>query len=188
MATIGSTNESTVYLADANGDGDLDLFRGDLVAEKVFLHTAGGTGVFSAGVEVGNEVWRGIPVLLGTDRGNMDLLLLGSTVGGGAILIGNGDGSFGAPTDFTNNLPVVGGCIGGLNGDRNADVVVAFGGTVTDHAYLGKSNGTMGDGYDLATDGIDVVSCAVGDLNGDGALDIVLGTLGAPNRIHMGNL
>jgi Bacterial Ig-like domain (group 3)/FG-GAP-like repeat len=85
----------------------------------------------------------------------------------GVSLLGNGDGSFGAPISFG----VTGGGVpqlGNFNGDANLDLLVPAGTFVT--MYPGSGNGTFGTG--IRSD-VHAEQVFTGDLNGDGILDYV---------------
>jgi hypothetical protein len=113
--------------------------------------------------------------------GNLDLL--GLSVGTVTMMLGNGDGTFGAavkpgPTNVTNLFAV-----GDLDGDGRPDLVT----TIADSSaattretagrvsvYTSKGGGTFSAPVEYVTDsGTHVVQIA--DLNGDGRMDLIVG-------------
>lgn len=107
--------------------------------------------------------------------GRMDLAV-SDQVGGGAagVLLGNGNGTFGAPTHFsvgggTSNL-----IAGDFNGDGKLDLAVAIGGNVDSvGVLLGNGDGTFGFPAYISVDD-EPFGLAAGDFNGDGKLDLAV--------------
>ena len=94
-----------------------------------------------------------------------------------SIMLGNGDGSFGAPHTYfvgSNPLALV---AGDFNGDGRLDLAVADGGSNEVAILLGNGDGTFRPAvFYPAGDG----PCAVvaGDFNGDGKLDLAVADTG----------
>jgi VCBS repeat protein len=94
-----------------------------------------------------------------------------------SVLLGKGDGTFGARSDY----PIAGGpvsaAVADLNGDGNADLaVVNNSGPVS--VLLGNGDGTFGAKSDYGT-GSSPFSIVIGDLNGDGRLDLAVAYRGS---------
>ena len=89
-----------------------------------------------------------------------------------SVLLGIGDGTFGAKTDFVTGSYPSSVAIGDLNGDGKPDLVVANYVSNTVSVLLGIGDGTFGARSDFGAGGIPF-SLAIADLNGDGKTDVV---------------
>jgi FG-GAP-like repeat len=118
------------------------------------------------------------------DDGNPDLIVgfFGSsspkTNGGFAVLLSNGDGSFGAPTIIqTPNIGIYALSLVDVNHDGKLDIEALeqslTGPTVDVGIFLGNGDGAFTTGNKYATKGIPA-SLVVADLDGDANPDIVL--------------
>ncbi|HEX9112676.1 MAG TPA: FG-GAP-like repeat-containing protein [Terriglobales bacterium] len=128
--------------------------------------------------------------------GNPDVLAIGDVNGDGhpdlvvandaaygvassvAVLLGNGDGTFQAPTTYTfGELRASSVAIGDLNGDGFPDLAVAI---ASDNGHggvrtlLGNGSGAFQDSGSYASGGNDAVSIAITDINKDGHPDVVV--------------
>ncbi len=164
----GSNPYSDLAVADINGDGkpDLVLFDGFHIGVTLF---GKGDGTFTVGPQFSETPTNAFNQVFAADfnRDGKPDLALGSELGIN-ILLGNGDGTFSAPT----LLPVDGNrciAVGDVNGDGNPDAV-ACGFNV--EVFLGNGNGTFRAPMQSITPS-QAVYLTVGDLNGDGKLDLV---------------
>jgi hypothetical protein len=128
----------------------------------------------TAGVAVGD--FRG--------NGNLDLAVAN---GGVALLLGNGDGTFGTPTYLSGSATAQSVAVGDFNGDHKLDLVTGnldgSGNSVS--VLLGNGNGTFGTATFYPTRGSGV---AVADFNRDGKLDLaVSGSRGVSALLGMGD-
>jgi len=161
---VGGT-ASTLVVGDFNGDQKPDLVVGGGSTVSVLLND--GKGEFQAArrfavgcIAVGCVPSRVALADLNGD-GKLDLVVwLNPGVG---ILLGNGDGTFGAEADFSGG----GTGVGDFNGDGKPDL--------TDGAsvLLGKGDGTFG--APIST-GAPPGPVGVADFNGDGKLDLAVST------------
>jgi hypothetical protein len=115
--------------------------------------------------------------------GHLDLLGLSATDGSVTMMLGNGDGTFGAalrpgPTTFTNSFAV-----GDLDGDGRLDLATTSANSAvgmtweTDgrvSVYTNKGGGTFSAPVEYVTDSTTHV-IQIADLNGDGRMDLVAG-------------
>jgi hypothetical protein len=94
---------------------------------------------------------------------------------GVSVLRGNGDGTFGAPTDFLfAGAWSVG--VGDFNGDSDLDVVVSRTNAVA--VLPGDGSGAFGAAVTSST--TNAYSIDVADIDGDGDLDLAVGSLVSP--------
>jgi hypothetical protein len=91
------------------------------------------------------------------------------------VLLGNGDGTFGAPTAFATGTHPISVAIGDLNGDGKPDLAVANNVSNSVSVLLGNGDGTFGTKTDFPT-GSSPLQVAIGDVNGDGRPDLVVAT------------
>jgi hypothetical protein len=89
-----------------------------------------------------------------------------------SILLGNGDGSFGAPVIYTVGVQPYGVAVGDFNRDGIPDLVVANYGSGTVSVLLGNSDGSFQDARNYAMGAFEPEAVAVGDFNGDGIPDL----------------
>jgi FG-GAP-like repeat len=111
---------------------------------------------------IGDLNGDGIPDLVSANRDS-------NTV---SVLLGNGDGTFRPPTNFTTGGSPQSVALGDVNGDGRPDLVTAnnYSGDVS--VLLGNGDGTFRPQARFAA-GPDPQSVALVDVNGDGRLDLV---------------
>jgi len=174
---------SAVAIGDLNGDGSPDL----AVTHPGAVPVQGGGGVsvllgngkgdfgkpqlFAAGTPAG-----GIAIGDLNGDGKLDLAFTrGSAFGkpeAVAVLLGNGDGSFGPATEYSAGFEPGSLAIGDLNGDGKPDLAVdspePSGGGLS--VLLGNGDGSFGPPKSYGVGG----AVAIGDLNGDGIPDLAV--------------
>lgn len=96
---------------------------------------------------------------------------LGSNV---AVFRGNGDGTFGPPTEYAVDAEPRSIAAGKLNRGIKLDLVTAnqFGGTLS--ILIGNGDGTFQPAISLPSGGIAPTSVVIGDLNEDGHADLIV--------------
>jgi hypothetical protein len=82
-----------------------------------------------------------------------------------SVLLGNGNGTFGAKVDYGTGIIPRSVAIGDVNGDTRPDLAVANASSGTVSVLLGNGNGTFGAKVDYGT-GISPRSVAIADVNG----------------------
>jgi hypothetical protein len=187
-----STQSNTTIVADLNGDGIPDLVQVAFNFDQT--HTQGGVAV---SLGTGNGSY-GPPVLYPTGSpnsfwvvagdfngdGKLDLAVANAcsdgncTQGGVAILLGNGDGTFQAPTVYGSGAPLALTLVtGDFNGDGKLDVAVMNQDQPPSVGILlGNGDGTLQPAV-LTNTSAGVTSnysIAAGDFNGDGKTDVAL--------------
>lgn len=105
--------------------------------------------------------------------GNPDLALANRNSNDVSVLLGNGDGSFGASTAYATGLNAHAVAIGDLDADGNPDLAVANHYSCTVSVLLGKGDGTFGLKQDYGI-GSGPNSVAIGDFDGDDRPDLAV--------------
>ena len=195
--STGGSGEGQMVIADFNGDGKLDLAVVNQADNTISILLGNGNGTFQAAKLVtpalASDGFLGYLVAADFNGdGKLDLAIpdyVGAGSGKVAILLGNGDGTFQAPTFLTTGGGATGIAAADLNKDGKVDLVVAnqFGSV---DVFLGNGNGTFGAPIVLDdTQSMAGVCCAnpipivvaVGDFNLDGNLDLFIGANRANN-------
>ena len=173
-----------VIAADLNDDKKVDLVVTDSGASSVSVLIGNGDGTFQSRVDYAagtnpNSVATGDF----NGDGNLDLAIATSncpsypSCGAGtvSIVLGNGDGTFQAPSHFSTGTATdpYAVAVGDFNGDKILDLAVANYATNTVSVMLGVGDGTFPTHADYPV-GSEPTSVVIGDLNGDGKLDMVV--------------
>ncbi len=179
-------NPAGIAVGDFNGDGRDDMaVVNQAVTGGVSVLLANDAGSFLPGVSYttgANPVDATAGDLNGD--GKLDLVVVGGA--SASVLLGNGDGTFGAPASYAAPSPnsVK---LGDFNNDGKLDVgtvsgsLFAAGGLAS--VFLGNGDGTLQPRIDASLPG-DNINLVVGDYNHDGNLDMAtsntnsVGTIG----------
>jgi hypothetical protein len=174
------TGAASVTVGDLDGDGKLDLVVANTGSNTVSVLLGNGAGGFGAAsnfatgaapnsVAIGDLNGDGKPdLVVGTSEPDA---VFGKDI---SVLLGTGNGSFGAATNTRAGSSPRAATIADLNDDGKLDVIVGstLAGSIVilsgDGAGGFNSTRQIGVGLEKA------VALAVGDLNGDGSADIVV--------------
>ena len=160
-------------IADFNKDGNQDLAIGRQISGiDVFLGT--GTGTFSFAGRAAGSIGSFISLAAGDVNGDgkTDLVF---TDGGLGVMLGNGDGTFGAVSRVTAGVVVEWAAVGDFDRDGFADIAAANLNSNDVTISLSNGNGTFKPpvSYHVG-EGQSPVYVTTADLNGDGKLDLVM--------------
>ncbi len=185
--TASGPNITTgITVGDFTGDGRADIIAfnaGNKATGNppgtVSILVNNGDGTFAAAVGIYSsgtvQPFDGQAFDLNND-GNLDLVFANYTLNDGlTVLLGNGNGTFGAGTFYATASDSVNLTIGDLNGDGIADLVTGNGAGATVGLFLGNGNGTFQARVDLNIGSTTYAeTTALGDFDGDGDLDIAV--------------
>ena len=149
----------------------------------VLLGNGDGTFGSPTSFPAGTHPWS---VAVGKLNGDSHLDLVVANVGDGfvddrgsvSVLLGKGDGTFGAAKDFTAGIGPADVAIGNLNGDNHPDLAVANWRSNNVSVLLGKGNGAFAARKDFAS-GANPTSVAIGNLNRDSHRDLAVANSGS---------
>jgi alpha-tubulin suppressor-like RCC1 family protein len=195
IATL-SDDDTWLDVGDLNGDGKPDAVVIHTNESTLAVLLGNGDGTFQAetdypGLGFAYPGSEGFVKLADFNRdGHLDALVGNVNGSSVSVLLGNGDGTMGAPTDFPVDEGGLHQAVGDMNGDNIPDVVqVGDNGQVS--VLLGKGDGTFFPyqafycGYQGGYPAV-----ALGDFNGDGKPDVAVvigGTGQGRTSIMLGN-
>ncbi len=193
--TADAHDTYAVELADADGDGDLDLVAGNRDQPNQ-LYLNNGTadpwgGVAGVDITADQDATESVALQDLDGDGDLDLVAGNSNFQPNRLYLNNGtEDPWGGVTgsditaDGHNTRDIV---LGDVDRDGDIDLVAGNSGAVN-RLYL--SNGTADPwngitGIDITSDSHTTISVALGDIDRDGDLDLVAGNLGQPNRLYL---
>jgi hypothetical protein len=184
--TINTTSPfepTSVVVGDFNGDGKQDLaVLSGAGTGSVNIYLGNGNGTFQAAknypVAASTSASRLLAVGDFNRDGIQDLVATNDTLNQIAIILGNGDGSFQAPSYYPVGAAPWNVVVGDLNQDGFLDLAVASDGSGSVSVLQGNGDGTFQPFVAFNTGASQVGSVAIGDFNGDGYPD--LATTSAP--------
>ncbi|HEV2489558.1 MAG TPA: FG-GAP-like repeat-containing protein [Candidatus Acidoferrales bacterium] len=196
LPAVSSLSAESAVVGDFNGDGipDLAIGEGDFNATgagQVAVFPGQGGGILGTAV---NSTTGGSPsAIVAADfnkDGKLDVAVANGN--GAAVLLGNGDGSFGAPMQVltTSGVPAKELVAGDVNNDGVPDLIVlsnATGDPKPIKVYLGNGDGTFSLAHQIGAGSSVPVAIAAADLNNDGKLDLVVALSPTGIEVLLGN-
>ncbi len=171
---------------DINGDGKTDLvgYLWDGAGLNALVLLGHGDGSFGAQIlsVINNQSVSGnssVSVAVGdlNNDGKPDIVAptFGTFGGALSIVLGNGDGTFGAPSTPFVGTPGLGLALGDFNNDKKLDVILETGNGLG--VLLGNGDGTFQPTtFVQASNACFCGNMLSGDFNGDGNLDLMIAT------------
>ena len=190
----------SLAVGDFNGDHVLDVALWGLSSNsEVHVYLGAGNGTFTTGgifvAPNSNNFIPGPNSIAAADLngdGKLDLVAV-TSFNGAFVFIGNGDGTFQTPTNYSPGTS--GGCcdgvaVGDLNGDGKLDLAIPIQNGLS--VLLNNGNGTFGTGVYYPSNiagSFTGEGVAIGDVSGDGKQDVVVTDegIGAIVFLNQGN-
>ncbi|WP_405486473.1 FG-GAP-like repeat-containing protein [Streptomyces sp. NBC_00096] len=192
---------NSAEIRDVNGDGHKDVISQDARGNVALVWLGDGSGALGAGAAVqlnptpGCDTTGDNPcvvrfptgVTVGDfdEDGKPDLATSNANTNNVAVVLGNGDGTFGAVTRFGLNGGTGPQGIGAadLNGDGHLDLVTSNSSTGTLSALLGDGHGGFGTASSVSAGVTFPSKLKLADVNEDGKQDAVIVAPGTPGRV-----
>ena len=174
----GLGNGVSITTGDFTGSGTLGIAMAELGNNKIQIYNGLGNGGFNPPTTYAGVLGPG-GVAVADLKGNgiLDLIVPSETFSTPVVnvMLGNGDGTFGAPVGYSLNGGGGAVAVGDFNGDGKLDIAVEiqsyYGGPYGISILLGNGNGTFGSASTFAAPQSSWI--ATGDFNGDGKLDLL---------------
>jgi hypothetical protein len=187
----GGNSPLFVVVGDLDGDGRPDLAVANESSDNVGVLIGKGDGTFKAAVNYAVGAKPASVAMADMNRdGNPDLIVANtgrSQFGSLAVLLGNGDGTFGSAASHATAYGPISVAVGDVNRDGNPDLAVLNYYSHDIRVYFGDGNGTFAFGANYTT-GDWPYSVAVGDVNGDGNPDLAVTNRSSDNiSVLLGN-
>ncbi|MEA2473725.1 MAG: hypothetical protein QOE06_1640 [Thermoleophilaceae bacterium] len=187
-------NPSSVAVGYFNSDIHQDIAVANKFDGKVAILLGVGDGTFTPA--------PGSPVTVGTgpqsvaigdmnDDGFGDIVVVNATSGTTSVLLGVGNGTFGAPADYPSGPSPYGLVLADFNGDNRLDIATSQTNGGSSEVQVRLNTGT-GSGVDFGAPltlgvGADTQGMAAGDFNRDAAPDIVAARTGSNHVLRIQN-
>ncbi|MDA5280893.1 FG-GAP-like repeat-containing protein [Streptomyces sp. Isolate_45] len=202
-APLTSTSRflNSAEIRDVNGDGHKDVISQDARGNVALVWLGDGSGALGAGAAVELNPTPGcdttgdnpcvarfpVGVAVGDfdEDGKPDLATSNANTNNVSVVLGNGDGTFGAATGFGLNggTNPQGVAAADLNGDGHLDLVTSNASTGTLSVLSGDGDGGFGTASSVSA-GLTLPSkLKLADVNEDGKQDAVLVAPGTPGRV-----
>jgi Ca2+-binding RTX toxin-like protein len=190
---------TAVAVADINGDGIPDIIVASAGSDELTVLLGNGDGTFKPGIytAIGHAIDNGPGALTVADFNgdhHLDVALADGKYGAVTILLGNGNGTFQAPTD----IPIfsISSCLasvsaitsGDVNGDGHPDLILTDADYGTVDVLLGNGDGTFAppQRYGVGLDPTAVALANVKSSNGPAAI-VVANNVDGTISVLLGN-
>ncbi|MFJ8159449.1 FG-GAP-like repeat-containing protein [Streptomyces sp. NPDC096136] len=199
--TSSSLFINSALIQDVNGDGHKDVVSQDSRGNVALVWLGDGSGALGAGAAVelnptpgcdttgDNPCVARFPASVGVgdfdEDGKPDLATANTNTNNVAVVLGNGDGTFGAATRFglAGGTGPQGIAAADLNGDGHLDLVTSNSSTGTLSVLLGDGDGGFGTASSVPA-GLTLPSkLTLSDVNEDGKQDAVIVAPGTPGHV-----
>ena len=177
-----------VAVGDFNGDGRQDLAL-SFETDYVSVMLGDGAGNFGASTNFSAGAGGQTHAMVVGDfngDGKQDLAVANINPHFVSILLGNGAGSFGAPTTFSTGNTPVSLAVGDFNGDGKQDLAATCQASGAVYIWVGTGTGSFTLAATLATGSL-LLSATVGDFNGDGNQDVAVASVNSSISIFLGD-
>jgi len=172
-----------ICTADVNGDGILDIVTANFnqFDGAVVVALGNGDGTFQPAS--GYATGPGPATVSAIDVNHDGILdLVTGDDDGAAVLIGRGDGSFGAPTTYTTFYSLSNAAtVADLNGDGIPDIAVGNAYENTISILLGNGDGTFQIFPSVFQSSLNAQMLNLADFNNDGAMDLAVASFAYRN-------
>lgn len=185
---VSSDYTRSVALGDFNGDGYLDIAKGNDISTANLIYLNNDNGTFAAGYPIGPGSYSTLAMAAGDldGDGDLDIVELNNKTQA-YIYLNDGSGGFATAVPFginplyeTNSVAV-----GDVDGDGDLDLMV---GTWNSSSYLYFNDGSAGFGTSAALPfGTHTQAVALADLDKDGDLDAISTKGQDQNQYHYNN-
>ncbi|MCB0319555.1 MAG: VCBS repeat-containing protein, partial [Bdellovibrionales bacterium] len=178
----GTVNDLTVD--DMNGDGIADLNVSAGGSLKTLTGNSDGTfNAASFNFSISADDVQSLDL---NNDGRLDLVAVDKSTDSARVFLGNGDGTYLAPStvllgDGPDQI-----LFGDINGDGRTDLVTTLENDNAVTVSFGNSDGTFALGVSLYAYGPDPSALSLADLNNDGSIDIVA-TTPSETLVYLGN-
>ncbi|MFI9045620.1 FG-GAP repeat domain-containing protein [Streptomyces sp. NPDC053427] len=199
--TMSSHFIVSAVIRDVNGDGHMDVISQDARGNVALVWLGDGSGALGAGAAVelnprpGCDTTGDNPCVarFPTDvavgdfdgDGKRDLATSNVNTNNVSVVLGNGDGTFGAATQFGlgGGTGPQGIAAADLNADGHLDLITSNNSTGTLSVLLGDGNGGFGTASSVSAGVTLPTKLKLADVNEDGKLDAVTVAPGTPGRV-----
>jgi hypothetical protein len=167
-----------IVTADFNQDTRLDIVVANYLNDSIGVLLGYGNGTFTAQTSYstgGGSTPVSVAVADLNQDNRLDIIVGNYLSGSVGVLLGYGNGSFGAQTIFSTSFNPYSVAVGDFNNDSHLDIVVANTGSSNVGLLLGYGNGSFAAQTTFSTgSGSNPMCVVVADFNQDNRLDIAV--------------